>query len=184
MPSRKRRRTNKNSHGTKQHAALSRINAQIEALEPRIVLSAAPNDGNNVAAGLGPVMPAVLFVNFNVSNASTTPGVQTTSGLVLTNSTYDGAVSFYITNITGGSLFLNDGTTPVTNGEFLTLPEGQTGLRFTPTANSQGGSFDAQQSTTTDTSGLIGERLTASIKITSTTTPTSFTWVGGSDGTS
>ena len=62
--------------------------------------------------------------------------------------------SFQITNIAGGSLFLNDGVTPVTNGEFISLAQGAAGLKFTPTTGSLAtGSFTAEESTTGDTSG-------------------------------
>ena len=94
----------------------------------------------------------------NVTNATTGEDVQTTSGLVITPYAADAGTvtSFQITNITGGSLFLNDGVTPVTNGEFISVAQGAAGLKFTPTTGSLAtGSFAAEESTTGDTSGLI-----------------------------
>ena len=84
--------------------------------------------------------------------------MQTTSGLVITPNAADvtTVTSFQITNIAGGSLFLNDGVTPVTNGEFISVAQGAAGLKFTPTTGSLAtGSFTAEESTTGDTSGLI-----------------------------
>ena len=41
---------------------------------------------------------------------------------------------FKITGITNGTLYQNDGTTPITNSTFITFAEGNAGLKFTPTA--------------------------------------------------
>ena len=41
-----------------------------------------------------------------------------------------------MTAITGGTLFQHDGTTPITLGAFITVAEGNAGLRFTPTTDS------------------------------------------------
>ena len=116
----------------------------------------------------------------NVTNATTTEGAQTTSGLVITPNAADVAVvnSFQITNVTGGSLFLQDGVTPVTNGQFITVAQGEAGLKFTanpgPLAN---GSFVVEESTTGDASGLIAASFAAA-----TITVQPVTWTGGGDG--
>src|SRR5438874_3985606 len=49
----------------------------------------------------------------------------------------DGAevTHFKITGITNGSLFQHNGTTPINNGDFVTVAEAQAGLRFTPGNN-------------------------------------------------
>jgi hypothetical protein len=86
----------------------------------------------------------------SISPASTEEDTQTTSGLVITKNALDGAevTHFKITAITGGTLFKNDGTTQINNGDFITVAEGGAGLKFTPAANSfAGGSFLAQAST-------------------------------------
>ena len=55
--------------------------------------------------------------------------------------------TFQITNIANGSLFKNDGVTAINNNDFITLAEGNTGLKFTPALNSiAAGSFNAQAS--------------------------------------
>ena len=48
------------------------------------------------------------------------------------------AAYFQITGITGGTLYQNNGTTPIANGSFITLAQGAAGLKFTPTAGLAG----------------------------------------------
>jgi hypothetical protein len=95
----------------------------------------------------------------SVTNATTTDNTQTTSGLVVTPNAADAAfvTNFQITNITGGTLFKNDGTTVINNGDFITVAEGAAGLKFTPATNSlASGSFTVQESTSATTAGLGG----------------------------
>src|SRR5205823_6523694 len=72
-----------------------------------------------------------------VTNATTNEDVQTTSGLVVSRNAADGAevTHFEITAITNGTLFLNDGTTPINDGDFITFAQANAGLKFTPSAN-------------------------------------------------
>ena len=59
--------------------------------------------------------------------------MQTTSGLVIIpGSGTPNATEFEITNITGGNLFQNDGTTAVPAGSFISVAQGRAGLKFTP----------------------------------------------------
>ncbi len=54
---------------------------------------------------------------------------------------------FRISNITNGVLYQNDGTTPITNGDYILVADGQLGLRFQPAPNSTDpGSFDVESS--------------------------------------
>ncbi len=104
----------------------------------------------------------------SVTNASTNEDAQSTSGLVLSRNPVDGAeVShFRITNITNGSLFLNDGVTPIQNGDFIAIADGALGLKFTPSADFFGtATFDVQASIGADPSGLGGSTVTASIAV-------------------
>ena len=59
----------------------------------------------------------------SVTNAATDEDTQTTSGLVISRNASDGAevTHFKITNIQGGTLFQNNGTTPINNGDFITF---------------------------------------------------------------
>ena len=70
----------------------------------------------------------------SVTNATTNEDTQTTSGLVISRNAADGAevTHFKITGITNGTLFQNDGTTAINNGDFITFAEGNAGLKFTP----------------------------------------------------
>ena len=114
----------------------------------------------------------------SVTNAATLEDVQTTAGLVISRNPVDGAeVTHYrITGITGGTLFLNDGTTAVANGTFITVAQGAAGLNFTPAPNSvAAGSFDVQASTAANVGGLGGGVVTATIAVTAVNDEPSFT---------
>jgi hypothetical protein len=88
--------------------------------------------------------------------------IQTTSGLVITRNVSDSAevTHFKITNITNGTLFKNDGTTPIANNSFITFAEGNAGLKFTPGPNlfspSSSFSFRVQSSLSNSDAGLGG----------------------------
>src|SRR5207237_551938 len=73
---------------------------------------------------------------------------------------------FKITSITNGTLFKNDGTTPISNNQFITFAEGNAGLKFTPTANFNGnGSFQVQGSIDNAGTGLSSGFATATITV-------------------
>jgi hypothetical protein len=129
---------------------------------------------SNTVAGLGgPTATGTITVTLalhqpNVTNATTTENTQTTSGLVITPNSLDTAfvTNFQVTGITGGTLFLNDGTTPVTNGQFITVAQASAGLKFTPTTGSlASGSFIVQESTSNTVAGLGGPTATATITV-------------------
>ena len=73
----------------------------------------------------------------SVTSATTNEDTQTSSGLVISRNAADnGEVThFKISAITNGTLFKNNGTTQISNGDFITFAEGSAGLRFTPAAN-------------------------------------------------
>ena len=129
---------------------------------------------SNGDTGLGGgVVTATITVNAvadtpSVTNATTNEDTQTTGGLVITRNPADGAEvsNFKVTNITNGTLFLNDGTTVVNAGDFVTVAQGNAGLKFTPNANFFGtGSFDVQASTSNSNTGLGGGVVTATITV-------------------
>ncbi len=138
------------------------------------------NDTNNTL-DLG--FTVVLSANTpSVTNAATTEDVQTTSGLVISRNAADGVevTHIKITSITGGSLFQNDGTTAISNGEFITFAQGNAGLKFTPSLNSIAtGHFTVQSSISNVNAGLGGATVTANISVTIPvpviTGPTAFT---------
>ena len=104
----------------------------------------------------------------SVTNATTNEDTQTTSGLVISRNAADGAevTHFKITAITNGSLFQNNGTTPIANNDFITFAQGNAGLKFTPSANFFGsGSFTVQASVSGVDAGLGGATATATITV-------------------
>ena len=89
------------------------------------------------------------------------------SGLVITPGSVDTSLitDFQITGITGGTLFLNDGVTPIANGGFITFAQAA-GLKFTPTAGPVAtGSFSVQDAIAADTAGLLGVTAAATITV-------------------
>ena len=104
----------------------------------------------------------------SITSASTVVNVQTTSGLVVNRNADDGAEVTHvkITAVSGGSLFLNDGSTPVAAGSFVTIAQGGAGLRFTPALNSAAtGHVSIQASTSNTDAGLGGAVVTADVAV-------------------
>jgi uncharacterized repeat protein (TIGR03803 family) len=134
--------------------------------------------------GDGTVFSLTLLHAPTFTNASTLENTQTTSGLVITPNSADAALvtNFQITGITGGTLFQNDGTTIIHNGDFITAPQGAAGLKFTPTTGSTAsGSFTVQESINATTGGLGGTTATATITVNAPTPPV--VDLNGSSGT-
>ncbi|WP_193771515.1 DUF4347 domain-containing protein [Candidatus Magnetaquicoccus inordinatus] len=102
----------------------------------------------------------------SITDAFTTPGVQTSSGLVITRNLNDGSETGYlkITGISNGNLFKNNGSTAITDGTFITFAEGNAGLKFTPTGGGNG-SFILQASSSNADAGLAGATVNASITV-------------------
>jgi hypothetical protein len=107
----------------------------------------------------------------SVTNATTNEDTQTTSGLVITRNAVDGAevTHFKISFITNGTLFKNDGTTPIPNNTFITFAEGNAGLKFTPAANlfspTTTFTFQVQGATSAAGAGLSSGFATATITV-------------------
>src|SRR2546428_2023013 len=101
----------------------------------------------------------------SVTNATTNANTQTTSGLVISRNPADGpeVTHFRVTGITGGTLFKNNGTTVINNGDFITFAEGNAGLKFTP--GTSNGSFMVQASLSASDAGLGGGTALATITI-------------------
>lgn len=89
-------------------------------------------------------------------------GQQTTDGLVLSRNAHDGAevTHFYITAVTGGSLYLADATTQVTSNSFITYAQGAAGLKFKPSAAACG--FTVAGATAADVSAVSASTLAVS----------------------
>ncbi len=129
-------------------------------------------DGSNVAAQSDVATSTITITPVadtpSVTNASTVEDAQTTSGLVISLNPVDGpeVTHFKITAITGGTLFQNDGVIPISNGNFITVAQGNMGLKFTPTSNSiANGNFTVQASTSNNDTGLGGSTVNATITV-------------------
>ena len=145
-----------------------------------VTITPAPNQYGSVTITLGvsdgfaaATDTFVLTVNPmtdtpSVTNATTNEDTQTSTGLVITRNAADGAevTHFQISGISNGTLYQNDGTTLINNGDFITAAQGSAGLKFTPTANFSGsGSFTVQASTSNSVGGLGGSTVNATITV-------------------
>lgn len=104
----------------------------------------------------------------SVTGATTDEDTQTSDGLVIERNgdAGDATTHYKITAVTNGTLFLNDGTTALTDGTFITVAQGAAGLKFTPNANFFGtGSFVVRASTSASDSGLGGSEVTATVTV-------------------
>jgi hypothetical protein len=117
----------------------------------------------------------------SVTSATTRQGVQTTNGLVISRNTADGAevTHFKITGIQNGSLFQNNGTTPINNNTFITFAQGNAGLRFTPAPGlaspASAFGFSVQASTSAADAGLGGNIVSAVVTVATNSTPPTLT---------
>ena len=113
----------------------------------------------------------------SVTNASTTVNTQTTTGLIITINPVDSieVTHFQITGIANGTLFQNNGTTPINNGDFITVAEGNAGLKFTPATNTANPGttygFDVQASVSSVIGGLGGGLAHATVFVTDPVPP-------------
>ncbi|NJK60117.1 MAG: hypothetical protein HC918_07595, partial [Oscillatoriales cyanobacterium SM2_1_8] len=135
----------------------------------------AQDNGGTANGGVDTSAPQTFTITVNpvadtptVTNASTNEDIQTAAGLVISRNAVDGSeVShFKITNITNGTLFLNDGITPIPTNSFIPFAQANAGLKFTPTANFFGtGTFGVQAATSNSDGGLGGSVVTATISV-------------------
>ncbi|MEX0595446.1 MAG: hypothetical protein WD512_03020, partial [Candidatus Paceibacterota bacterium] len=107
-----------------------------------ITLFLNPPTDPSVGAGFGVQIDNVTVSPLNnvtptVSNAVTFENIQTISGLQI-NVDNENVTFFKITNIMGGTLFLFDGVSPVLDGDFILVDEGNDGLKFTPNSPNNG----------------------------------------------
>lgn len=105
-----------------------------------------------------------------VTNATTEEDNLSSSGLKITPHEEDSNVThFKISDIIGGSLYQNDGTTPIQNGTFITKSEGDTGLKFKPASDANspaGGIFSFKvQASLNDTGLSLSDKATATISV-------------------
>ncbi len=132
------------------------------------------DNGNSGAGGGGTI--SLGSINVDIAPGSDPPQAthistveDTQSGPIgLDRNANDGAevTHFRISNIVGGTLYHHDGVTVINDGAFITVAQGNAGLRFTPIPNSTDpGSFDMQASLSSDNSGLGDGMTTAMVTV-------------------
>jgi uncharacterized delta-60 repeat protein len=130
------------------------------------VTSGGATEQASVTVTVSPVADAA-----QISATTTNEDTQSASGLVVSRNAADGAeiTHFKIGGITNGTLFQNNGTTPINNGDFITAAQGTAGLRFTPAGNLYSPvsafSFNAEASLSNVDAGLGGGATNASITV-------------------
>ena len=103
-----------------------------------------------------------------IADAQTAEDIQTTSGLEVSRSIFDGSevTHFKVLSVAGGTLYKNDGVTPIAAGSFVLFSDGAAGLRFTPAPDSNvTGQITLRASTSASDEGLGGDPITASVFI-------------------
>jgi len=107
-----------------------------------------------------------------ITRTETLEDTQSTRGLVISRNPNDEfeVPFFQITGITGGTLYLDDGTTPIADGQLIPAAEAAKGLKFTPAPDlnsPSGGSFTFTVRGALDASGQgLGAPATAAITVT------------------
>ena len=132
---------------------LSALNAHGDNAD-RITLEIA-DSGNTDGDGGGRI--ALGSIQIDITSVGDTPQVPShtiledmqSDAIILNRHPDDGGevTHFRISNISGGTLFHNDGTSVINHGDFITVAEGNAGLKFTPSPNAiVTGSFDVKAS--------------------------------------
>ena len=138
--------TGSNDSTTILQGTLEAINAALDGLNfiPAAHLtgpaqiSVVADDGTGTASASIGIAVAPVAHTPSAADAATVENIQTAAAIVIVPSSLDRTLSgfFKITGISGGTLFQNDGLTPVADGRFITFLQGQAGLRFTPAPDS------------------------------------------------
>lgn len=102
----------------------------------------------------------------NITDATTAEDTMTSNGLVITPNGSGTTTHYKIDYIQRGKLYLQDGTTRINNGDYITVSEGAAGLKFMPDANAHtlGFGFEAQAAPGTDGT-LLSDPVMASITV-------------------
>ena len=129
-------------------------------------------DGTTVAAQSSAATSTITVTPVGdtpqVANITTLEDTQS-GAIVINRNANDGAevTHFKISNISGGTLYKNDGTTVITAGSYITFADANAGLKFTPTLNSNtAGSFDVESSEDGTTVAAQSSAATSTITIT------------------
>ena len=132
----------------------------------------ASQDGSSVAAQSGSVTSTITVTPVGDTptvNDITTDEDTQSGAITMAINANDGAevTHFRISNITNGSLFQNDGSTAIADGEYITVAQGTSGVKFTPDANFNGdGTFDVEASEDGSTVAAQSSAATSTITVT------------------
>ncbi|AWB46536.1 hypothetical protein DCC85_21770 [Paenibacillus sp. CAA11] len=105
-----------------------------------------------------------------ITPASTDEDTMTSSGLEITPTNAGGSTTNYfkITDIQGGTLYQHNGTTMIHNGDYITIAEGMSGLRFMPSPDAHGSSgfgFTVQAAPSEDNEALLSDSVPVNIEV-------------------
>ncbi len=136
------------------------------------------NDGTTSTSDTFDVIVRPIADTPSITNVTTNEDTQSTTGLVISRNPVDGSevTHFKITGITNGTLFQNDGATPISNGAFIAFGQASAGLKFMPPTDFNGtGNITVQASTSSTNAGLGGSTVTATITVNPVNDAPSFT---------
>lgn len=146
-----------------------------ELVQPGFAQTAPASGVNDVVISGSQPVSNQNFGNRAAASVSNTSTLEDTlsSAIVISPPAGFGATYFKISGITNGTLFQNDGTTPINNGDFITVAEGQAGVKFLPSANSNAtGSFTVELSQDGTTVSAITSPTTCTITVSPSAQPT------------
>jgi hypothetical protein len=104
----------------------------------------------------------------SITDGQSAQNLPTTSGLGVSRNPVDGqeTTHLYVTNITGGRLYFNNGQTLINNGDFINITQASPSLKFTPDETSRGqGSFVLQAATGSFIGNIGGDPITAHVTV-------------------
>lgn len=140
-----------------------------EIVQPGFTRTAPASGVLDVVISSGQPVNGQNFGNRAAASVSNTSTLEDTlsSAIVLNPPVSFGTTHFKISGITGGTLFQNNGTTPINNGDFITVAQGQAGVKFLPSANSNStGSFVVELSKNGTSVATDASPATCSITVT------------------
>lgn len=106
----------------------------------------------------------------SITNAAASGTTQTSSGLVCAISTSDSAAvddNFQVTTISAGSLFKNNGTTPIAVNGYITAAEGAAGLKWTAGTNADASVTIGIKASNGTSGSYLSDEATGTITVTS-----------------
>ena len=140
--------------------------AQNQFGQATVTVTVTDQDGAAASTSFVVTVTSVIDGTPVVADAITEYKVQTTGNLRIERNPADGpeVTHFQITDILGGKLYRQDGTTEIGNGQFILVGDAAVGLKFTPDVVGTS-SFKARASSSSLIGGLGGTAATARITV-------------------